>query len=286
MARIGYLGPPGTFSEEALRSTGLPTESETVALETIFDTVMAVQEGRVDRALVPIENSLEGSVDVTLDALAVEARDVLIIGETVRPIHNCLIAAGEVALSDIDAVHSHPQPIAQCAHFLRSQLPQARVIAANSTADAVRAVADAGTGRPWAALGARLAAELYDCVVLCEDIEDEPGNETRFVWIARRGDATSAISDAADGRPRKTSIVFWGAGDEAPGWLVRCLAEFASREISLTRIESRPRRLGLGHYMFFADLEGGVADAHVSEAIEGLRTHAAEVRVLGSYPSG
>jgi prephenate dehydratase len=283
MPRIGYLGPPGTFSEEALRSTELPADAEPVALATIFDTVMAVQDGRVDRGFVPIENSLEGSVDVTLDALAIEARDVLIVGETVRPIHNCLIAASPLQLERIEAVHSHPQPIAQCAHFLRSVLPRAQVIAANSTADAVRTVAEAGSETPWAALGARLAAELYGCVVLREGIEDEPGNETRFVWIARRDDVTVA---ANDGRRMKTSIVFWGAGDEAPGWLVRCLSEFATREISLTRIESRPRRVGLGHYMFFADLEGAAADERVDDAIDGLRAHAAEVRVLGSYPSG
>jgi prephenate dehydratase len=289
MARIGYLGPPGTFSEEALRSTAPDDDAELVALATIHDTVMAVQDRRVDSALVPIENSLEGSVDVTLDALAIEARDVSIVGEIVRPIRNCLIAATALGLEAITTVHSHPQAIAQCARFLRSELPQAKVIAASSTADAVRTVAERRE-RPEAALGNRLAAELYDCVVLREDVDDDHGNETRFVWVARRDGAGAAAGAAAapagtGGPPMKTSIVFWGAGDEAPGWLVRCLSEFASREISLTRIESRPRRLGLGHYMFFADLEGGDAQPAVSEAIVGLRRHCEEVRVLGSYPS-
>jgi prephenate dehydratase len=248
---------------------------------------MAVQDGRVDSALVPIENSFEGSVDVTLDALAIEARDVSIVGEIVRPIRNSLIAATTLGLEAITTVHSHPQAIAQCARFLRTELPQANVIAASSTADAVRTVAERRE-YPEAALGNRLAAELYDCVVLREDVEDDHGNETRFVWIARRDGAASAAPAwrPLGDPPLKTSIVFWGAGDEAPGWLVRCLSEFASREISLTRIESRPRRLGLGHYMFFADLEGGDAEPAVSEAIAGLRTHCAEVRVLGSYPSG
>jgi prephenate dehydratase len=289
MARIGYLGPPGTFSEEALRSTAAAAGAELVALATIHDTVMAVQDRRVDSALVPIENSLEGSVDVTLDALAIEAGDVSIVGEIVRPIRNCLIAATELELAAIETVHSHPQAIAQCAHFLRTELPQAKVIAASSTADAVRTVAERRE-RPEAALGNRLAAELYDCVVLREDVDDEHGNETRFVWVARRDGARGAAGASGapagtGGPPMKTSIVFWGAGDEAPGWLVRCLSEFASREISLTRIESRPRRLGLGHYMFFADLEGDDAQPAVSEAIVGLRTHCEEVRVLGSYPS-
>jgi prephenate dehydratase len=294
MARIGYLGPPGTFSEEALRSTVPAEDAELVALATIHDTVMAVQDRRVDSALVPIENSLEGSVDVTLDALAIEAGDVSIVGEIVRPIRNCLIASSELELAAIETVHSHPQAIAQCARFLRTQLPQAKVIAASSTADAVRTVAER-RALPEAALGNRLAAELYRCIVLREDVEDEHGNETRFVWIERRdgGGAGARVaasrdgsSAAAGGPPMKTSIVFWGAGDEAPGWLVRCLSEFASREISLTRIESRPRRLGLGHYMFFADLEGGDIQLAVSEAIAGLRAHCEEVRVLGSYPTG
>jgi prephenate dehydratase len=290
MARIGYLGPPGTFSEEALRSATPADDAELVALATIHDTVMAVQDRRVDSALVPIENSLEGSVDVTLDALAIEARDVSIVGEIVRPIRNCLIAASVLGLDAITTVHSHPQAIAQCARFLRTELPQAKVIAASSTADAVRTVAERRERSPEAALGNRLAAELYDCVVLREDVDDEHGNETRFVWVARRDGARGAAGASGapagtGGPPMKTSIVFWGAGDEAPGWLVRCLSEFASREISLTRIESRPRRLGLGHYMFFADLEGDDAQPAVSEAIVGLRTHCEEVRVLGSYPS-
>ena len=289
MAKIGYLGPPGTFSEEALRSTTPASDAQLVALATIHDTVMAVQDRRVDRALVPIENSLEGSVDVTLDALAIEAGDVSIVGEIVRPVQNCLIAAGELELAAIETVHSHPQSIAQCARFLRTELPQAKVIAASSTADAVRTVAER-RAIPEAALGNRLAAELYRCVVLREDIEDQHGNETRFVWLARRdgAGATNAERTVGDspGAPMKTSIVFWGAGDEAPGWLVRCLSEFASREISLTRIESRPRRLGLGHYMFFADLEGGDDQRPVSEAIAGLRSHCEQVRVLGSYPAG
>jgi len=148
---------------------------------------------------------------------------------------------------------------------------------ANSTADAVRLVAEAdGT---WAALGNRLAAELYDCAVLQAGVEDLADNETRFVWLARRGAATG------DDGPWKTSVVFWGAGDDAPGWLVRCLSEFAFRGVNLTLIESRPRKAGLGHYMFFADLEGRDTDEGVSGAIEAVRGQTEELRVLGSYPA-
>lgn len=290
MARIGYLGPPGTFSEEALRSTGVEPDAELVGLTTIYETVMAVQDGRVDLALVPIENSIEGSVDVTLDALAGEASGVAIVGETVRPISNSLIAAAAIEPAAIEAVYSHPQAMAQCARFLRAELPQARMLAASSTAEAVRTVAES-RGRPWAALGNRLAAELYGCTVLREAVEDEAGNETRFVWLARRGETEVAAGvvgaaggEGTDARAAKTAIVFWGAGDETPGWLVRCLSEFASRDVSLTRIESRPRRLGLGHYMFFADLEGDDRRPAVADAIAGLRGHCEGVRVLGSYP--
>lgn len=291
MARIGYLGPPGTFSEQALRASEQARGAELVALTTIHDTVIAVQDGRVERALVPIENSIEGSVDVTLDALVAEAGDVVIVGETVLPISNCLIAARPLELEAIETVHSHPQASGQCARFLRSALPNARVVAASSTAEAVRLVSGS-PDEPHAALGNRLAAEIYDCTVLREGVEDEPGNETRFVWLARAGEAGggdgavgAAAAAAPEGAPRmKTALVFWGAGDEAPGWLVGCLSAFATRAISLTRIESRPRRLGLGHYMFFADLEGGIADELVAEAIAELSEHCEEVRVLGSYP--
>jgi prephenate dehydratase len=139
---------------------------------------------------------------------------------------------------------------------------------------------------PWAALGNRLAAEKYGCVVLRAGVEDVPENETRFVWLAATGSPPGP--PGAVGRvvgPWKTAIVFWGVGSEAPGWLVRCLAEFADREVNLTRIESRPRKQGLGRYMFFVDFEGRDDEPHVAEALTGLRTHVEELRMLGSYPA-
>jgi prephenate dehydratase len=154
------------------------------------------------------------------------------------------------------------------------------VLAARSTADAVRQVA-AGFESGAAALGTRGAADRYGCTVLREDVEDDPGSETRFVWIARAGTEPDA---AGDGR-FKTALVFWGAGSAGPGWLVRCLAEFAEREVNLTRIESRPRRQRLGEYMFFLDLDGHMGDPAVADAVDGLRAHADVVRVLGSFPA-
>lgn len=273
--RVAFLGPAGTFTEEALRASA-GGEVEEVPFATVFDTVMALQEGQVESAVVPIENSLEGGVAATLDALAGEADRVQISGEVVIPIHHCLVAARELALEEVERVISHPQATAQCARFLRDHLPRAALAPAGSTAEAVKLVRDAG--RPWAALGSRLSAELYGCRVLAADVEDHPGNLTRFVWLApaRRAPEPSG--------PAKTSIVFWGAGDEAPGWLVAALHEFADRGVNLTRIESRPMRGRLGHYMFFADLIGGVGEEPVSAALEALRGRVGALRVLGSYP--
>ena len=266
MTVTAYLGPEGTFSHEAL--AGAPG----VPCPTLYDVVMAVQNGEADRALVPIENALEGSVDVTLDTLAHEASDVVIVGELVHPVRHCLVALRALDLGAIRAVRSHPQASGQCARFIREQLPGASVLAAASTADAVRSL-----GEDEAALGTRLAAYLYDATVLREGVEDHPDNATRFVWLARAGTAPL-------GEPTKTSLVFAEPGSDSPGWLVRCLSEFAFRGVNLTRIESRPLRRALGAYMFFADLEGSADSAAVAEAIEGLRSHADRVRVLGSYP--
>jgi len=280
--RLGYLGPAGTFSEEAMRAATGDGDgaAELVPFPSIHETVMAVQGGAIDRALVPIENSLEGGVNATLDALTLEAREVEIVGETVLAIRNCLIAREAIALDAIEVVVSHPQPLGQCARFLREELPGAELRATTSTADAVRAVA--ATDAPWAALGPRSAAALYDCRVLRDGIDDEPDNATRFVWLARSGTppASSAGVDAW-----KTSVVFAGAGDRAPGWLVRCLSEFAFRGVNLTRIESRPRKGRLGHYLFHVDMDGRAEDPPVADAITALGSHCEEVRLLGSYPA-
>jgi prephenate dehydratase len=285
--RAGYFGPEGTYTQEALLADTAGLELETMPLPTIYDTVMAVHEGAVDRALVPMENSLEGSVNATLDALAMETDDVMIVGEVVHPIRHCLIARTPLELSDIEAVVSHPQANAQCARFIRTRLPGVRVLAGSSTADAVRTVAQHEGA--WAALGNRLAAERYDCVVLLSGVEDVADNETRFVWLARTGSAPGSPRLAASGArppgPWKTAIVFWGVGSEAPGWLVACLSEFAERGVNLTRIESRPRKQGLGRYMFFADLEGREDDPHVAAGLTAVRSHVETVRVLGTFPA-
>jgi prephenate dehydratase len=274
--RVGFLGPSGTYSEEALRASVTEPVDE-VAYPSVYETVMAVQNGSVDRAVVPIENSLEGSVTTTLDTLAGEADRVRILAEVVRPISHHLVARGGVALGDVTRVVSHPQALAQCTRFLRERLPDARTESTGSTAEAVRAVA--ASGEPLAALGTRLAAELYGCDVLAEAVEDRAGNLTRFVWLGPAGAAPHG------GEPSKTSIVFWGFNDESPGALVGVLGELADRSINLTKIESRPRRMQLGHYMFFADLDGAADDEHVAEALGALEQRVEALKVLGSYPA-
>src|ERR671937_507930 len=254
--RVAFLGPAGTFSEDALVSAA----------------------GEAARALVPFENSIEGAVRSTLDTLAFEGEGVAIVGEHDHAIRHSLIARTGMPLERIGIVLSHPQASAQCARFIHEELPQATVRAAATTADAVRGVAF--SDQPWAALGAASAAGIYGCVVLREGVEDNPDNVTRFVWIAQAGTRPTG------GGPWRTTLVFSELGADHPGALVEALTEFSSRDVNLTRIESRPLRRGLGRYMFFIDIEGAAAEPAVAEAIEELRGKAESVRILGSYPIG
>jgi prephenate dehydratase len=282
--RVGYLGPQGTFSEEALLASAADGAVEPVALPTIYDTVAALREGEVVWAIVPIENSLEGSINLTLDLLAEDACDVKIVAEAVLLVSHSLIAAEMLPLERIDTVITHPQVPGQCTRLLHGELAHAQILPASSTAEAVRGVMRGG--RPGeAALGTRLAAHIYGATVIRGGVEDRADNETRFVWLARAENAEELPPLRADAsRDWKTSLVFWGLGAERPGWLVRCLDQFARREINLTKIESRPRRERLGSYMFFADLGARLADPRVAEALAGLEEMCEEVRVLGSYP--
>jgi len=309
-ARVGYLGPEGTFTEEALLASALPDSVEPVAQRTIYDTVAALESGEVDWAVVPIENSLDGSVTVTLDLLAAEDAGAQIVGEALLSIRHSLIACAPVQLSEIQTVLTHPQVPGQCERFLRGELGQARVLAASSTAEAVRSVVAAGV-REQAALGTVLAARIYGGTVIREGVQDRDDNETRFAWLGRagagfltgertkqgtgkaEGDGARAGSASSAGEPPirrleepvewKTSLVFWGPGANSAGWLVRCLDEFSRRQINMTKIESRPKRERMGNYMFFVDVQGAREDTAVAEAIAGLEGICERVRVLGSY---
>jgi prephenate dehydratase len=276
--KIAYLGPAGTFTEDALGEALPEGGFEPLRTATIHDAILAVERGEADRALVPIENSLEGSVRLTLDTLAFEAAAVSIAGEHDYRVRVHLIVRKGTRTEDVEAVLSHPQPLAQCRRFLRETFPAAELRNASSTAAAVRMVSE--SSRPWAALGARAASAMYGCELLREGVEDSDDNVTRFVWIAPEG------TEAAGDGQWKTSLVFSEVGADHPGALVECLSEFSGRGINLSRIESRPLRQGLGRYMFFCDLEGRETEPPVAEAIAALRTKAASVRILGSYPVG
>jgi prephenate dehydratase len=274
--RIAFLGPAGTFSEDALLSAAASADIEPQPRPSVYAAIRAVVEGDADRALVPFENSIEGAVRSTLDTLAFEAAGVAIAGEHDHAIRHSLIARTELPLDGIEVILSHPQASAQCARFIREELPGATVRPAASTADAVRMVA--ASEEPWGALGAASAARIYGCVVLREGVEDDPDNVTRFVWIAPEG------TEPTGEGPWRTTLVFAELGADHPGALVEALTEFSSRDVNLTRIESRPLRQGLGRYMFFCDLEGRERDPAVAAAIEALRGKAESVRILGSYP--
>lgn len=244
---------------------------------SIFDALKAVEDEEADRAVVPFENSLEGSVTATLDALAVNTEGLEIIGTHEVAITHCLVARSEVPLEDITVVTSHPQATGQCAGYLRENLPNAEIRAAASTAEAVRIVAEQGEG--WAALGSRSAAKIYDCQVLADRVEDESVNVTRFGLIAR-----SSEGYRGEGERWGTSLVFSELGEDHPGALTDALTVFSSRSINLTRIQSHPIRGDLGRYMFFLDLEGSLESDAIKGAVEELSSMAESMKVLGSYP--
>lgn len=271
MTRYAFLGPAGTHSEEALLSLGLP-DVEPVACSTIADVFAAVEDGRADACIAPIENSVEGSVNATLDALVFDS-ELHIQREFVRDIHNALIVAPGVKLRDVTAVVSHPQATAQSAGWLGRKLPGRPVVAANSTSEAVqRAVAEPGI----AAVGTQLAAQLYGGEALAPAIEDSKGNQTRFVVVGR-GICERTGHD-------KTSLALF-IHQNRPGALLMILSEFAYGQINLTKLQSRPTKKVLGEYMFFVDLQGHLEDTNVALALECLRLKLREVKVLGSYPA-
>ncbi|NLV72365.1 MAG: prephenate dehydratase [Actinobacteria bacterium] len=279
---IGFLGPQGTFTEEALRATldeGAPRGQmrRFLPFPSMPETIEAVSVGEVDCAIVPIENSIEGSVSATLDTLAHEVENLQIVREVRHPIRHCLLARPGITLERVVKVISHPHANAQCRIWLRRNLPGREIEAANSTANAVERVASAN--EPWAAIGNRLAGERYGCEILEADIEDHDDNETRFVFLARQRERQDWFE------PYKTSVVCEIAKDQ-PGALLLILQEFAFRHINLTKIESRPSKRRLGDYIFIVDMEGKVDDGPVADALRCLCCKLPRATVLGSYPVG
>jgi len=278
VATIAYLGPPGTFTEEALLSEGDLAAHELVALPTFPDVLAAVAEGRTDLGFVAIENAIEGTVNVTVDALVFEHR-LLIQREVVLPVHQHLLAPDGLAVADIAHVVSFPVALAQCRRFFAEELPGVREVAAPSTSDAARMVAAGECPPRSAAIGTRLAAKLYDLDVLADSIEDHPENATRFVLVARE----EAGIPAPTGHDR-TSIVLFQRRN-APGSLHAILGEFAARGLDLTKLESRPRKQALGEYCFLIDVVGHIADDVVADCLRQVHAHLAEVKLLGCYPA-
>lgn len=273
MPSVAFFGPSGTFTEEALLSQPDLAAQERVPLTSIPDVLAAVDDGTSELGVVPIENSIEGTVSVTLDTLAFE-RDLLIQREVDLPISLGLFVKPGTRLGDIRTVLSYPHAAAQCRGYLARKLPAATFVAANSTADAAATVARSRR-HDQAAIGNTLAARLHGLKVLAADIEDHPENQTRFVVVGHG-------IPAATGHDKTTIVCFQRA--DRPGSLLAMLQEFAARAINLSKLESRPTKRSLGDYCFVIDFEGHISDELVADCLRTLAAKVAEVKFLGSYP--
>jgi len=275
MTRIGFLGPLGTFTEQALRSQADLAQSEFVLFRTMPDVLDAVESGEVDLGFVAIENSIEGMVNLSQDELAFN-HALLIQREVVLDIEHCLMAPKGTSIDDVKVVLSIPVATAQCHAFLRNNVGQAELRAANSTAEGARLASELGVGH--AAVAPRSAAALYGLDILVADIADHPGNQTRFVVVAREGVSAPTGHD-------RTALVIYQRADE-PGSLISILQEFAARRINLSNLLSRPTKDGgLGDYCFIVYADGHIADELVADAMRALRAKQGKVKFLGSYPA-
>jgi prephenate dehydratase len=269
--KVGFLGPPGTYSQEVVLNLFGPAAS-LQAYASIDAAIRAVASGEIPECVVPIENSLEGSVNVTLDTLAHEV-ELFITREIVMPVRHNLLA--RETGRKVHLVLSHPQALAQCRRTISRLCPSAVSRPVESTAEAARRVAEGEAG--LAAIGSRGAAELYGLDIIAADVQDTSSNCTRFVSLQ----VQPASHDAAG--KWKTSIVIQIDGSR-PGSLYNILAEFACRQVNLTKIESRPARTGLGSYLFFLDLEGSLDETDVKSALEAVEKKSVWFKQLGSYP--
>lgn len=269
--KIAFLGPQGTFTEEAaLRLAALPgMEAELLPRPLIEDCAESVEDGAADYGVVPLENSLEGSVNVTLDVLTTSA-ELQIVAELVLDIEHCLLAAGGT-IGEVRRIYSHPQALAQCRRYLRRHFPGMEITSVSSTAEAASVISKSGPGS--AAIGSRRAAHSYNLQVLAAGIQDN-GNRTRFVVFAKHGKSL--------GRPVKTSLLF--VVKNAAGSLYRVLQAFAVHNVNLTRIESRPAKSQLGDYIFFVDLDGTPDEPAVKLAVREAADEAVLLKLLGTYP--
>ena len=272
MTRIAYLGPEGSFSEEAARRYA-GEGAEFVGFPDIPAVISAVSHSLVDIAVAPIENSIDGSINVTVDQLIHGKNPPRVCGELNLPVRHHLIGRPGTTISDVERVISIPAAIAQCRQFLLEHLPQVQILPALSTSSAVSSLVHSDR---IAAVGNDRAASLYGMEIIASDIQDADDNVTRFAILSRG--ATEATGHDV------TSICCY-LSEDTPGSLVAILGEFASRDINLRKLESRPTRGGLGKYFFLIDLAGHETDPEVADALAGVRQKCETVLVFGSYPA-
>ncbi|MDP4125351.1 MAG: prephenate dehydratase [Bacillota bacterium] len=276
--KVGFLGPKGSFSEEAIhlflttQSELFETPPELIPYPTIPRLLFACDDKEIDWAFVPLENSTEGQVGVTMDTLG-QTEHLFITREFVHPIDQCLLTHEPMPFEQIERVYSHEQAIGQCRDFLEKHLPHAQQVTCLSTAEAAHRISSIREN--WAAIGPRRAAHLYNLHLLQERIQDITLNATRFVLV---GHTLAEMSDGED----KTSLLV--IADNTPGSLYRILGEFAKRHINLSRIESRPSKKKLGEYVFFVDVDGYVFAPPIQDVLGALKEANISVRLLGSYP--
>ena len=277
--RIAFLGPEGTFTEEALLGEADYAEGAIIPMTSLAEVLEATRKGEVDLGFVPLENAIEGTVRDIIDSLVFDY-DLRIQREVVLDVHLHLMARPGTSLEDVERVASIPVATAQCRKFLVERLPSAELLATNSTAEAARLLGEgdsAMTAQPTAAIAPRLAAKLYGLEIVHEDVEDHPENQTRFVLVARTRVPKPTGHD-------KTSIVCFQRADH-PGSLHGILGQFAARNINLTKLESRPTKQGLGDYCFVIDLTGHIGDEVIADCLRDLHAGLAGVKFLGSYPA-
>ncbi|HEY1222895.1 MAG TPA: prephenate dehydratase [Acidimicrobiales bacterium] len=269
LTRVGYLGPEGSFSHEAASTL---EGVEAVACGSIPEVLAAVASGSLDLGLVPLENAIEGTVSASIDGLVFD-HDLVIEREIVLPIHLHLLAKKGLSPSSVTKVLSYVHALEQCRGYVGT-LPLASTEQTTSTSQAARDVAR--SSEPWAAVGSLVAAGLFGLEAIQSDIEDHPGNATRFILVGREAVAAPTGND-------RTSIVCFQDADR-PGSLYAILGRFAARDINLTKLESRPTKQGLGDYCFVMEFEGHVADDVVADCLADLQAHLTRVKFLGSYP--
>ena len=269
---LGYFGPAGTFTHQALLTI---TSDEARPYPSVAAALSGVRHGEVDAALVPIENSVEGGVSATLDVLA-NGKKLMIVREVLLPVQFGLYARPGTELADVRKVLTHPHAAAQCRAWLNSHLPEATVTEGGSTAGAAQEVSDPAS-RYDAAVCATVAGEMYGLVAVASEIADNAKAVTRFVLVAPLGELPERT-----GADKTTLVAFMH--EDHPGALLEILEQFAGRGVNLCRIESRPTKTSLGQYSFSIDAEGHIHDARMAEALMGLHRVCKQVIFLGSYP--